>query len=295
VVADVDRDHGGLTARSVAEALTPATKAVVAVHLGGWPCEIEAISALCEERGLALVEDCAQALGATVAGRKVGTFGDAGCFSFCQDKIMTTGGEGGMLVTGSASLARAAWSYKDHGKDPEAARKLEPGVAFKWVHDSFGSNLRMTEVQAAIGRVALRETDGWIGLRRRNAAILSAGMSGMPGLRVPVPGSGIDPVWYRFTAYVMPERLLPGWSRDRVAGEITAAGVPCYSGPCPEIHLEKAFDVYGERGPVPDARELGETSLTFLVHHRLEERHMEQTIGTVAEVMEAATGLDSGA
>jgi dTDP-4-amino-4,6-dideoxygalactose transaminase len=290
VVADVDRDSGNLTAETVAPLITERTKAIIPVHLAGWPCEMDAIVALAEAYGLYVVEDCAQAHGARYKGRPVGSVGHVGCFSFCQDKIMTTGGEGGLLATDDEELWRRAWAYKDHGKSVEAVYEREHPPGFRWLHESFGTNWRMLEVQAAIGRLQLRKLPGWLAARRHNAEVLTAGLAGVPGLRVAVPPPHVEHAYYKFYAYVRPEALRSGWSRDRIMQEIAARGVPCFSGSCSEIYLEKAFTSagLGPRERLPVAKELGETSLMFLVHPTLSEEAMQYACTCVREVMAEA-------
>lgn len=157
VIADVDHDSQNITAESISRVLTPRTKAIVAVHLAGWPCEMDEILALAHERGIKVVEDCAQAVGATYKGRPIGSLGDVAAFSFCQDKIMTTAGEGGMVTTNSAELWNSMWSLKDHGKSYVAVYHREHAPGFRWLHESFGTNWRLTEVQSAVGRIQLRK------------------------------------------------------------------------------------------------------------------------------------------
>lgn len=290
VVADVDPDSGTVTAETIAAVLTPRTRAIIPVHLAGWPCDMPAIMALARSRGLKVIEDCAQAHGARIGGRSVGSFGDAAAFSFCQDKILTTAGEGGLLTTNDTDLWKRAWSFKDHGKSLEAVyeRKHPPG--FRWLHESFGSNMRLSEIQAAVGRVALRKLPGWVEKRRQLAQALITGLSAQPALRVAIPPGDVHHAYYKFYAYIRPERLRQGWSRDRVMHEITTAGVPCFSGSCSEIYQEQAFSP--ELRPaarLPVAQALGETSLMFLVHPTLELADMDTTCRVVAQVLAAAT------
>lgn len=291
VVADIDFDSQNVNAETIRAALTPRTRAVIVVHLGGWPCDMDPIMALARERGLAVVEDCAQALGASYRGRAVGTIGDAGCFSFCQDKILTTAGEGGMLVTSRDEVWERAWSYKDHGKDFGKMREggLAQGTSFRYVHDSFGSNWRMTEVQSAIGRVALTELPGWLALRRRNAAILDAGLADVPGLRLVHTGPDSEHAYYKYYAFVEPARLAPGWDRDRIASAVLAEGVGCFAGACPEIYREQAFAELAPADRLPVAAEVGETSLMLLVHPTLGPTEMGQTCAALRKIMARAT------
>lgn len=293
VMADVDPVSQNVTAESIRAALTERTRAVIVVHLGGWPCDMDAILAVTQPLGVPVIEDCAQALGATYKGRPIGTMGVFGSFSFCQDKIVTTGGEGGMLVTSDPDLWQRAWSLKDHGKSFEKTRGAGPGsgVAFRWVHDSFGTNWRMTEMQAALGRRGLQHLPAWVERRQRSAAILDEALADLEGLRLTVPNEDYAHAYYKYYAFVRPERLRPGWDRDRIATSVMAEGVPCFTGTCPEIYREEAF-VSAGIGPaerLPVARELGETSLMLLVHPTLSDRDVRDTAGAVRKVMRVAT------
>lgn len=291
VFADIDRQSQNVTVASLEASLTPRTRAILLVHLAGWPCDMSAIMEFARSRDLRVIEDCAQAHGAEWRGSKVGSFGHAAAFSFCQDKIMTTGGEGGMLLTSDESIWRRAWSYKDHGKDWDAVYNREHGPGFRWLHESFGSNWRLTEIQAAIGRAQLRKLDAWLAIRRRNAEILIDRLSGAASIRVPVPPHDAKHAWYKFYTFILPDRLKSGWNRDRVIAEISDQGVPCFSGSCPEIYLEKAFDGLDARPKerLPVARELGETSIMFLVDHTLDESDVHLTADVALKVLEAAT------
>ncbi|MBB3330942.1 dTDP-4-amino-4,6-dideoxygalactose transaminase [Halomonas campaniensis] len=289
VFADVDPDSGNLTAESVAAVLTPRTRAVVAVHLAGWPCDLDALRALCDRHGLFLIEDCAQAHGARWNGKRVGSVGDAAAFSFCTDKIISTGGEGGMLLLKEAAAWSRAWSYKDHGKSWQAVHADHP-PGFRWLHGSFGSNWRLTEMQAAIGRCQLGKLDAWLARRRENAGLLADRLAGLAGLRVPVPPPPAVPACYKFYAFVRPEVLRKGWSRDTIVDRITARGGECLHGGCSEIYREQAFDGTDFRPPerLPVARRLGETSLMFLVDHTRTREQVDALAERVREVMEDA-------
>lgn len=289
VLADVDRESQNLTADTIRPLITSRTKAIIAVHLAGWPCDMHSILELARGKGLKVIEDCAQCHGATYKGRPVGSFGDVAAFSFCQDKIMTTGGEGGMLTTNDETIWSRAWSFKDHGKNYDTVynRKHPPG--FRWLHESFGTNWRLTEMQSAMGRVLLRKLPRFVEARRKNAAMLTERFATIPGLRVTVPSEAIGHSYYKYYAFVRPEDLRDGWNRDRVIAAINAEGIPCFSGSCSEIYLEKAFDA-GIR-PVKRlevARELGETSLMFLVHPTLSDKDMLDTCDAVERVFRTA-------
>ena len=291
VFAEVDRDSQNITADTIRAALTPRTKAVICVHLAGWPCDMDPIMALADEHGLKVIEDCAQAHGARYKGRPVGSIGHVGAWSFCQDKIMSTGGEGGMVTTNDRALWSRMWSVKDHGKSWEAVYEREHAPGFRWVHESFGSNWRMMETQAAIGRIQLGRMTDWHTSRTTYAEKIWATAKDLKGLRTPAIPEDIKHAAYKCYVFIEAATLTEGWSRDRILGEITARGVPCFSGSCSEVYLEKAFDNTGWRPSVrlPVARELGETSLMFLVHPTLSEAEIEKTCSVLREVMNLAT------
>lgn len=290
VCVDVDRDSQNITAKTIRAAITPRTRAIIAVHLAGWPCDMDPILEVGEEYGLKIIEDCAQAHGATYKGKPVGSMGHMAAFSFCQDKILTTGGEGGLVTTNDEQLWSRAWSYKDHGKSYDAVFRHEHPPGFRWLHESFGTNWRLTEMQSALGRIILRKLDEWVSIRRKHAARLTECFRSMPALRVTEPSSEVGHSYYKYYVFIRPERLRQGWNRDRVMSEIAAAGVPCFSGSCSEVYLERAFAADMRPSPyLPVARELGETSLMFLVHPTLLDVHIEMTCDAVKRVMELAT------
>lgn len=290
IFADVDANSQNITVDTIRQVMTSRTKAIIAVHLAGWPCEMDKIMALADEYGIKVIEDCAQAHGATYQGRQVGSWGHAAAFSFCQDKIITTGGEGGMLVTNDETAWKKAWAYKDHGKSYDAVYSRQHPPGFRWLHESIGTNWRMTEMQSAIGRIQLRKLAGWVAQRQRNAAVLTENFSRIPGLRVTSPSADIGHAYYKYYVFVEPEALRSGWTRDRIMDAVNAEGVPCFSGSCSEIYLEKAFEGLASR-PAPrlsTARQLGETSLMFQVHPTLEASDMERVAAVVARVMQEA-------
>jgi dTDP-4-amino-4,6-dideoxygalactose transaminase len=250
---------------------------------------MDPIMELAAEHNLVVIEDCAQAQGATYKGRRVGSIGHVGAFSFCQDKIMTTGGEGGMLTTNDPKLWEGAWSYKDHGKSYDAVYHRQHPIGFRWLHESFGTNWRMTEMQSAIGRVVLKKVPGWIEIRRKYAAMLTRCFSQIRALRVTMPPGNIEHAYYKYYVFLRREELRPGWDRDRIAAAISSEGPPCFSGSCSEIYLERAFPAeWRPETRLPVARELGETSLMFLIHPTLTEEHIAATCTSVEKVMAEA-------
>ena len=290
VFADVDPNSQNITPETVRSVLTAKTRAVIPVHLAGWPCDMDGFVDLAKTNNLALIEDCAQAHGATYKGRPIGSFGDVAAYSFCQDKIITTGGEGGMLVTNQQGLWEKAWAFKDHGKSYEAVYQRDHKPGFRWLHESIGTNWRMTEMQAAIGRIQLGKLDRWSQRRRENAHRLAEAASNIGAYRVPMPPKDISHAYYRFYLFVRSEALASGWDRDRIMNAITDEGVPCFSGSCSEIYKEKAFASLGLNDlHLPVAAELGETSLAFLVHPTLTDDEVERACHVLQKVGLAAT------
>jgi len=291
VFADVDRDSQNFTAQTIRAVLTPRTRAVICVHLAGWPCDMDPIMALAEEFDLKVIEDCAQAHGARYKGRPVGSIGHISAWSFCQDKIMTTGGEGGMVTTNDHKLWSDMWSFKDHGKSWEAVYERNHPPGFRWLHESFGTNWRMLEVQAVIGRLQLKRMTDWQASRLANAGQIWECASQLKGLRVPVMPEGSIHAAYKCYVFVEPQALKAGWDRDRILAEISAREVPVFSGSCSEVYLEKAFDNTGWRpaSRLPVARELGETSVMFLVHPTLTQLEIDKTCSVLRTVMQLAT------
>ncbi|WP_018011462.1 DegT/DnrJ/EryC1/StrS aminotransferase family protein [Sinorhizobium medicae] len=291
IFADVDPDSQNITAESIRAKLTPKTRGVIVVHLAGWPCDMPAIMALAREKGLWVIEDCAQAHGAEIDGRPVGSFGDIAAFSFCQDKIITTGGEGGLVAMNDEELWKKAWSRKDHGKSYDAVYNREHPPGFRWLHESIGTNWRMTSIQAVMGSRQLQRLAEWRSIRAHNAAILARAAEEIGALRTPLPPRGTQHAWYRFYTFLRPERLRPDWTRDRIIAEMNGAGVACFSGSCSEIYLEKAFTDAGMAPPqrLPNARELGETSLAFLVDPAHDTAAMEKAAHVLREVLARAS------
>lgn len=272
--ADVDPDSGNLSAETIRAAITERTKAIIVVHLGGWPADMDPIMELAAEYDLKVIEDCAQAHGASYRGRVVGSIGHAGAFSFCQDKIMTTGGEGGMVTFNDEAAWKRAWAYRDHGKDWDAVHSQDHEPGYRYLSHSFGSNWRLSEMQSAVGRVQLRRLAGWLDQRQRNARLFAAELAGIPGLRVPLPGAQSRHAFYKLYAYIDRNMLADGWDRQGILAAAGEAGVPIFSGTGGEIYRERAFRVYGEYTTLPVAHELSESSLMFLVHPTLTEEHV---------------------
>ena len=287
VFADVELDSQNISRRTIEAVLTPNTKAIICVHLAGWMCDMDPIMQLAQEKGLYVIEDCAQAHGAMYKGRSAGSIGHIGAWSFCQDKIMTTGGEGGMVTTNDESLWKKMWSYKDHGKNFDSIYNKQHPSGFRWLHDSFGTNWRMMEMQAVIGRIQLQRMAEWTQKRTDNAKRILAAFADSPYFKVHYPNDDYTHANYKCYVQVNLEQLPEGWSRDRIMQEINALGVPCFSGSCSEVYLEHAFDgtAWRPKQHLVNAQQLGETSLMFLVHPTLSDVSIDKTVTTIEQVI----------
>lgn len=287
IFADIDLNSQAITAESIKAVLTPKTKAVIVVHLAGMTAEMDDIMELSKEYGFYVIEDCAQAHGAKYKGRSVGSIGHIGAWSFCQDKIMTTGGEGGMVTTNYKELWSIMWSYKDHGKSYDAIYNREHPPGFRWLHESFGTNWRMTEMQAVLGRIQLSRMSDWTAKRQDNAAKLDNAAREFSCIRLVEVPDYIEHAEYKHYMFVKPEQLAEGWDRDRIVNEIVEQGVPCFQGSCSEIYLEKAFEntLWRPKNRLQNAVELGETSIMFLVHPTLTSSEINKTCLVIKDVL----------
>jgi dTDP-4-amino-4,6-dideoxygalactose transaminase len=291
IFADIDLDSQNIYSESISKKITKSTKAILCVHLAGWPCEMDEIMKIAKKNGLYVIEDCAQAHGAKYRGKSVGSIGDIGCWSFCQDKIMTTGGEGGMVTTNNEFLWKCMWAIKDHGKSYDKVYESKPSSGYRWLHESFGSNYRMTEMQAAIGRIQLTRMDKWNSIRLSNAHKIWKVARKCKALRVPKLPSHINHAAYKCYVFIRHAELKNEWTRDQIIQELNTQDVPCFVGSCSEVYLEKAFDdtTFRPIERLPVARDLGETSLMFLVHPTLTKNEIDKTCNVLLETMKKAS------
>ncbi|MCP4321907.1 MAG: DegT/DnrJ/EryC1/StrS aminotransferase family protein [Alteromonadales bacterium] len=291
VFADVDLNSQNITAETISSVLSPKTKAIICVHLAGMPCEMDAIMELALNHNLFVIEDCAQAHGTKYKGRSVGSIGHVGAWSFCQDKIMTTGGEGGMVTTNDDLLWKKMWGYKDHGKSWDAIYNKEHPPGFRWLHESFGTNWRLTEMQSAIGRIQLKRMPEWTAKRQANAQAIDKAIAELPIIRLVEVPDYIEHAEYKHYLFIEPEYLAEGWTRDRIVEEVNKLGVPLFQGSCSEVYLEKAFDntYFRPKKPLVNAIKLGETSLMLLVHPTLTKQEVEKTCNVLFTVLKQAS------
>ncbi len=291
VFADVDINSGCICPKSIESLITNKTKAICVVHLGGWPAEMNKIKEIAEAFNLFLIEDCSQAHGAEINEKSVGNFSDIATWSFCQDKIISTGGEGGMITTSSKELKEKIWSFKDHGKNYLNYFSNNSSNEFKFIHDSFGTNFRLTEIQSSIGRIQLKRLNQMRSIRTKNAMILLDILKELKSLRVPLPKKNIRHAWYKFYFYIDKKYLKTSWSRNRIIQEINDSGYSAFSGSCSEIYKEKCFKNYGffPKKVLKNAVILGETSIALLVHPTIDKNQIENYGIKVKEIIESAT------
>lgn len=290
VVVDVDLNTQNLSVEAIKAAITPKTKAIIPVHLAGWPCDMDAIMEIANQHGLKVIEDCAQGHGAKYKGRLVGSMGHMSAFSFCQDKIMSTTGEGGILLVNDTEIYERMWAFKDHGKSYEAVFRKQHPPGFRWVHESFGTNWRMTEIQSAVGSLQLAKLESWVNKRRSLAQAFNEGLSGVAGLKLALPGSDIYHSYYKYYVAIDSIALKEDWTRDRIMAAVNAEGIPCFSGSCSEIYLEKAFQNsdLGPKTRFANAKHLGEVSLMFMVHPTLDLSYVQDAVAAIRKVMSEA-------
>ena len=287
IFIDIDRNSQNMDVSLIEQAITPNTKAIMAIHIAGWPCEMDIIQEICKKHNLYLIEDCAQAHGAQYNNQSVGSFGDINAWSFCQDKIMSTAGEGGMVTTNNKQLWEKVWSFKDHGKNYDTVYNKEHPPGFRWLHEDHGTNARLTEIQSAIGRLQLRKLDSWIDKRTRLANIFNNGFKDVDGLRIALYPDHIKHAHYKYYVFVENEKLKDGKNRDFIMNTLNAMGTPCYSGSCSEIYREKAFDKLFPKGhtTLTVAKELADTSLMFLVHPTIDEEDIYTIVDQTKSIM----------
>jgi dTDP-4-amino-4,6-dideoxygalactose transaminase len=290
VFADVDLNSGNLSVETIASKISSKTKAIICVHLAGFPCDMDPIMELAKLHNIKIIEDCAQAHGAKYKGRSVGSIGHIGAWSFCQDKIMSTGGEGGMVTTSDENLWRRMWEFKDHGKSYDAVYNRDHPDRFRWLHESIGTNWRMIEVQAVIGRIQLRRLENWHKKRANNEKKIRDICRKYSICRIPIFSEDIVHAHYKAYIYIESDQLATGWDRDRIYSEINSRGVPCFQGACSEIYREKAFAQLSclPKERLPNAKLLGETTLMFLIHPTLTVNEMDAMCEVIDEVMSKA-------
>lgn len=294
IFADVDIETQNINIDTILPVISKKTKAIICVHHAGWPCDMDPIIKLAKIKNYYVIEDCAQAHGAKYKGKPVGSLGDVGCWSFCQDKIITTGGEGGMVTTNNHKLWSKIWSMKDHGKNLKKVHKFKNKYSSNLVHDSIGTNLRMTEMQAVLGRIQLKKIYKWNKLRNMNSKLITQEVQKHNFLRSPKLTckecdisckkiKGCVNAAYKSYYFVNGTKI----ERDNFIKEINSNGIPCYTGSSAEIYLEKAFKnvQIKTKKRLKNARKLGETSIMFLCHPTLTKTEIKKTCDVIKKTL----------
>jgi len=300
VFADVG-DNGNLSIEGIKKAYNRNVKAIIIVHLNGLPCDLDPILKFVKKNKLYLIEDCSQAHGAIYKGKKVGSFGDVSTWSFCQDKIISTGGEGGMISTNSQKLWLKIWSLKDHGKNHNSVFFKKHKVGFRWLHDDLGSNYRMTEMQAAIGREQLKLLNQ--NLRKRNL-IANLYLKGLREyynkfniLKKPVLKCASCPLknkirkcnkclsaYYRLNLFVNTNEL----NQIKLIELLNKNRIDCSVGSCPEIYREKLFkkNKFYSKLKLANANLLGKSSIMFPVNPNKSISLVKKEIKKIRKIMQ---------
>jgi dTDP-4-amino-4,6-dideoxygalactose transaminase len=280
---DVDPDSQNITLEHIKKAITPKTKAVILVHLAGWPCQLEEICQYCHEQGIYVIEDCAQSHGAKYNGKYAGTWGDINAWSFCQDKILTTCGEGGMVTTNNEQLYKRAWSLKDHGKGYDRVYNTQHPSGFRWLHEQIGTNWRMLPIQACVGIEALDELDSWVNHRRTIVNIYNQQLVGVKGVRLTIPPDNVYHSYYKYYFFIEPEQFTI--SRDKILELIAKENIFAQIGSCGEVYQEKALAPFAPKERCHNAKWLFETSIMLKCDPCISEEKALKDITKIKEIL----------
>ena len=280
IFADIDQ-NGNLDIDSIKKVYNSSVKAIILVHLNGLPCDMDPIMNFVKKQNIILIEDCSQAHGAIYKNKMIGSFGNISTWSFCQDKIISTGGEGGMISTNSKNLYLKMWSLKDHGKNFNKVFKKKYKQGFKWLHDDLGSNYRMTEIQAAIGREQLKSLKKQIKKRNFIANLYLNSLKDYyrkfnliiePNFKCktcPIKNkkkmcNQCKHSFYRLNFFLNINKI----KRDQLICQLNNQKINCGVGSCPEIYREKVFKKYNHapKNRLQNAKFLGEKSITFPIN-----------------------------
>ena len=261
VFVDIEPDYFTLDPARVADRITPRTRAVIAVHLFGQPCDMDALAAVAEAHNLIVIEDACQSHGAMFNGRKVGAWGTA-CYSFYPTKNMTTI-EGGMLTTNDARIAERARLLRDHGSPK------------RYQHEIVGYNLRMTDLQAALGLAQLAKVDAWNVQRQANAAYLTERLAGVAGVSTPRIRERATHVFHQYTL-----RL---GDRDAAVQKLTQRGIGVAVHYPTPIHQQPVYRQLGYADSLPQAEAASREVLSLPVHPALSTRDLDLIVEAVAE------------
>jgi perosamine synthetase len=269
VLVDSSPDHWDMDPRSWEGAITGRTKAVMPVHLYGHPCDMRPILEIARRKGLFVVEDAAEAHGAKVMGRTVGTLGDVGCFSFYGNKIITTG-EGGMCVTKDPEIDRRLRNLRDHGMRPER----------RYWHEEVGFNFRLTNLSAAVGVAQLEAIDRFLARRREIGLAYATGLGGVPGLTIfpqaPV-GEGVD---WLFCAFFFEGGEAERDDTLRALREAGIDGRPTFY----PAHTMPPYRELRRYGDLANAERFGHSGINLPLHPAMTDGEVERAISTLKQI-----------
>ena len=291
VFADVDLNSQNITSNTIKKLINSKTKAIICVHLGGYPCDMKNILELCKKHKIKIIEDCSQAHGAKIRKKYVGTFGDISVWSFCNDKIISTLGEGGMIGTNNKDLYERIWQLKEIGKVRKLMIKKYKNTAYRWVHNTFGTNLRLTEIQSAVGRMQLKRLKNFIKIRNFNSKKILNNLEKFKSVSVPIIPKKFTHAFYRCYVRIDKKNLKNGWSKYKIIENLIKQGVPCNEGSCSELYREKSFKKFGyiPKKRLKNARKLSESSIAFQVDHSINLNQLQKIIISIKQTFLKAT------
>ena len=271
VFADIDINSQNISIDFIKKIINKKTKAIICVHLGGWPCDMKNLVKICKKNKIKLIEDCSQAHGAKIKNKSVGTFGDFGTWSFCNDKIISTGGEGGMITTNSYKNYQNIWSLKDHGKNKKKYFNISSNYSFRYLHDNFGSNFRLTEMQSAIGNTQLLLLKERLKIRKKNANQYMKNLKNCRSIIIPNIPKEITHSFYRLYLRLDFKFIKKNWNKDQIINRLNKIGFDCSEGSCSEIYNELCFrnSKYKVKNRLQNSSELSKTSFALKVDHTI--------------------------
>ena len=271
IFADVDIETQNISLNSIKKVLSKKTKAILCVHLAGLPCDMEKICKFAKEKKIFIIEDCAQSHGASINKKNVGTFGNVAAWSFCNDKIISTGGEGGMVTTNSLKIKKFVESYKDHGKNFTKYNSIKKNQKFRYLHDSIGSNYRITEMQSVLGIEQLKYLNKNISIRNKYAKIFDKSLKKFKFINLFLTKKNYVNAYYRYYFKINSKFLKKNWNRDKILKKLNEYSIPSGTGSCPEIYKEEAIKKLKifQKSDLKNAHILSKNTITINFHHQM--------------------------
>ena len=288
VFCDVNFNTQNIDVKYLEKKISRKTKAIICVHLGGWPCEMDKLVDIAKKNSLKIIEDCSQAHGAKFNKKYVGSFGDIAVWSFCNDKIISTGGEGGMIGIKKKKIWKKIWSYKEIGKnlDKVVKNKNKKNMGFAWVHDFFGSNLRMTEMQAAIGIIQLKKLDTTLRLRNKINKLIWKKLKQYKSIIIPDLSENLELAPYRCYVKLNFNYIKKKYNLKKIIKLLNKDQIICNEGSCSEMYLEKSFKNIGfsPSKRLPNASKLTKISLAFFINPLIKKSELNKKINHISAV-----------